>query len=96
MKFLNDKVEKNGYTLTAKKEARIFRASFKFFSFFLGIKSLEHHTTFKTFIFSFFSKNAKATSETTLSKALPIPKSNAIPMSDGVHTPVKYKTNAIP
>ena len=45
-------------------------------------------STFKILIFSFFKRNAYATRDTTLSNAFPMPNSNAMPMSDGVHTPV--------
>ena len=45
-------------------------------------------STCKILIFSFFKRNAYATRDTTLSNAFPIPNSNAIPISDGVHAPV--------
>ena len=54
------------------------------------------HSTFKILIFSFLSMNAYATSDTTLSNALPIPNIKAIPVSVGVHTFVAYRMNAMP
>ena len=47
------------------------------------------YLTSKIFIFCFFSKNANAPSDTRASKAFPMPKSKAMPISEGVHTPVK-------
>ena len=44
------------------------------------------HSTFNILIFSFLSKKAYATSNTTLSNAFPIPTSNAMPLSVGIHT----------
>ena len=54
--------------------------------FFLAL--FGYLSTFKILIFSFFKRNAYATRDTTLSNAFPMPNSNAIPISDGVHTPV--------
>ena len=45
--------------------------------------------TFRILIFSFLRRYANAPRETILSKALPMPKRRAMPMSVGVHTPNK-------
>ena len=44
------------------------------------------YCTLSMLIFSFFSRNAYATKDTMLSKAFPMPKRSAIPVSVGVHT----------
>ena len=46
------------------------------------------YSTFRILIFSFLRRYANAARETMLSKALPMPKRSAMPMSVGVHTPV--------
>ena len=47
-------------------------------------KSFRIYLGFRMLIFSFFSKNRYAISETMLSKALPMPNSKAIPVRVGV------------
>lgn len=48
------------------------------------------------FIFFFFNKKAYAPPDTILSKAFPKPKSNAMPIKVGFHTPARYKIKATP
>ena len=57
---------------------------------------LYSYVTFRRSIPLRFSKCRYATSDTMLSKAFPIPNSNAIPVNVGIQIPVLYSTNAIP
>ena len=53
-------------------------------------------STERILIFSFFSKKIYAPSETMLSKTFPSPNRIAMPIREGVHTPVRYRMNAPP
>lgn len=59
-------------------------------------ETLVSYSTSRIFIFSFLSKNQYAARDTTVSKALPIPNSNAMPINEGAHTPTCHKMNAVP
>ena len=53
-------------------------------------------STARTLIFFFFKRKRYAPSDTKLSKTFPIPNRSAMPRSDGVHKPARYRINAPP